>query len=307
MGYGISDSKPEPRTKKNDSMSLRQKLTLGFSPCPNDTFIFDALVHQKIDTEGLEFEVVMKDVEELNRMAFKEELDITKLSYHAYGHLMNEYMLLNSGSALGKNCGPLLITTKEKKDVFSSDPSSFKVAIPGRYTTANFLLSLAFPTIKDKEEMLFSEIETAVLNGKVDAGLIIHENRFTYQDKGLVKIEDLGEFWERTSQAPIPLGGICIKRSQSQDIQQRVDRVIKKSIQYAFENPAASRNFIQDHAQEIEDDVIQQHIELYVNDYSVDLGEEGKRAVELLYDKAVKQNIISGYKGPIFVNQKQEG
>ena len=166
--------------------------TLGFSPCPNDCFIFDALVHKKIDTEGLDFSVVMEDVEALNNRAFRKDLDITKLSYHAFLYLTDHYALLNSGSALGFNCGPLLV--KDAKTEIA-DINAASIAIPGKYTTANFLLSLAFPKASNKRETLFSDIEGAVLSHKVDAGLLIHENRFTYQQKGLEKIMDLGEFW----------------------------------------------------------------------------------------------------------------
>ena len=188
------------------------KLTLGFSPCPNDTFIFDAMVHHKIDTEGLEFEVVMEDVEELNQRAFAHELDITKLSFHAYAYLINRYVLLSAGSALGNNCGPLLIA---KKEMSEKEINNSKIAIPGKFTTANFLLGLAYPKAQNKIPVLFSEIEEAILSGKVDAGLVIHETRFTYHERGLVKIIDLGEYWEGDTGLPIPLGGIVVKRGLS--------------------------------------------------------------------------------------------
>jgi 1,4-dihydroxy-6-naphthoate synthase len=276
--------------------TLNLKLTLGFSPCPNDCFIFDALIHKKIDTEGLEFEVFMEDVETLNRRAFKGELDITKLSYHAYAHLTGKYQLLNSGSALGNNCGPLLISNS----IFQISDST-KIAIPGKYTTANFLLSLAFPAAKTKTEMVFSEIEDAVLNGKADAGLIIHENRFTYEAKGLKKIIDLGEYWEALSKAPIPLGGIVVKRDLPADLKKKVDRLIRKSVEYAFANPGASRNFVKAHAQEMSEEVMYKHIDLYVNKYSVDLGEEGKKAVQLLFDKAQELGVIEKIEEDIFL------
>ena len=175
---------------------MPQKLSIGFSPCPNDCFIFDALVHKKIDTEGLDFEMVMEDVEALNNRAFKNELDITKLSFNAYLYVQQNYILLKSGSALGFNCGPLLVCKPNKHSTFNIQHSTFQIAIPGKYTTANFLLSLAYPDAKNKIEMVFSEIEEAVLSGKVEAGLIIHEGRFTYEKKGLKKIIDLGEYWE---------------------------------------------------------------------------------------------------------------
>lgn len=271
-------------------------LTLGFSPCPNDCFIFDAMIHGKIDTEGLEFKLLMEDVESLNQKAFRTELDITKLSFHAYAYLTKHYQLLNSGSALGNNCGPLLVaSSKYQVSGFS------KIAIPGKYTTANFLFCLAFPQVKNKVEMVFSEIEDAVLSGKVDAGLIIHENRFTYEQKGLVKLMDLGEFWEDLAKAPIPLGGIVIKRELSEELKQKVDRVIRRSVEYAFANPKASLNFVKAHAQEMSEEVMYKHIELYVNDFSIGLGEEGKRAVKILFDKAAALGLIKEMKEEIFV------
>jgi len=271
---------------------------LGFSPCPNDTFIFDALVHGKIDTECLEFEVIMKDVEELNQMAFRKELDITKLSYHAFAHLTNDYVLLNAGSALGRNCGPLFISKNQHP---ISGIQHLRIAIPGKYTTANFLLLLAFPEAKNKVEMLFSEIEEAVLSGKVDAGVIIHENRFTYEQKGLKKIMDLGEWWEKETDMPIPLGGIAVKRDLSIEIQQKINRVLKRSVQFAFENPKSSYAFMHKHAQEMDKKVMYQHVDLYVNDFTLDLGEEGKRAVKLLFEKAVENGMTSKMKSDIFV------
>ena len=278
-----------------------QKITLGFSPCPNDTFIFDAMVHYKIDTEGLEFEVFMGDVEELNHKAFRSELDITKLSYHAFAHLISDYQLLNSGSALGQNCGPLLIS---KCSQLNDENSEIQVAIPGKYTTANFLFSLAYPEITNKVELIFSDIEQAVIDGKVDAGLIIHENRFTYQDKGLIKIKDLGEFWEEVYNAPIPLGGIVVKRSIESDLQQKIDRVLKRSVQFAFENPESSSDYVSQNAQAMNSEVAKQHIKLYVNEYSVDLGKTGREAVEILVNKAVDLKIIPSITKDIFVENR---
>jgi 1,4-dihydroxy-6-naphthoate synthase len=272
------------------------QLTIGFSPCPNDCFIFDAMIHGKIDTEGLVFVPVLEDVESLNQKAFKGELDITKLSFHAYAHLTKPYQLLNAGSALGNNCGPLLIANSKLKV-----ESSTRIAIPGKYTTANFLLSLAFPDAKNKIEVLFSEIENSVLNNSVDAGLIIHENRFTYEQKGLKKIIDLGEYWETLSKAPIPLGGIVIKRDRDEELKKKVDRVLRKSVEFAFANPASSRSFVKEHAQEMDEEVMYKHIDLYVNKYSIDLGIEGKRAVKLLFDKAVELGVIDKIEEEIFV------
>ena len=257
------------------------KLTLGFSPCPNDTFIFDALVHHKIDTEGLEFEVVFADVEQLNKWAFQGKLDITKISYNAFTHCVNNYVLLDSGSALGNNCGPLLI--KKPHTILTKEST---IAIPGKYTTANMLLSIAFPKNQNKVETLFSEIENHVLDGRVDAGLIIHESRFTYKEKGLVKAMDLGEFWEAETGLPIPLGGIVVRRELPLFVRNKIERVLRKSVEYAFKNPNSSATFVKYHSQEMEKDVVDAHIALYVNDYSLSLGYQGKRAVKLLFKKS---------------------
>ena len=254
------------------------KLTLGFSPCPNDTFMFDAMVHHKVDTEGLTFEVLMQDVEALNKDAFVSKLDVTKLSFNAFTRLTDSYRLLKSGSALGRNCGPLLICKKG-----SAIDSTSKIAIPGEYTTANLLLSIAFPEMTNKEEVLFSDIESLVLDGTFDAGLIIHENRFTYHERGLQKIKDLGEFWEEEKQLPIPLGGIVVKNTLPLEVQLKIQRVLKKSIQFAFDNPESSSDFVSKYAQEMSPDVMKQHIDLYVNSFSLDLGKEGEMAVETLF------------------------
>ena len=254
------------------------------------------MLHGKIDTEGLVFEVFMEDVETLNQKAFRGELDITKLSYHAYAYLTKQYQLLNAGSALGNNCGPLLVASSKLQV-----QSSTRIAIPGKYTTANFLLSLAFPEAKNKIEIIFSDIEDAVLTGKVDAGLIIHENRFTYEQKGLKKIIDLGEYWETLTKAPIPLGGIVIKRDLPNDLKAKFDRVLRKSVEYAFANPKSSLNFVKAHAQEMSEEVMYKHIDLYVNKYSIDLGAEGKRAVKLLFDKAQESEVINKIEEEIFL------
>ena len=257
------------------------KITLGFSPCPNDTFMFDALVHSKIDVEGLDFEVVMEDVEALNQRALRQDLDVTKLSYHAFLHCAQDYVLLKSGSALGKNCGPLLIQKKGNLALTSDS----KIAIPGKNTTANLLLSIAFPHLQNKVEMLFSDIEQAVTDVEVDAGLIIHENRFTYQEKGLEKIQDLGEFWEKETGLPIPLGGIVVKRDLPLEIQKKVQRVLKRSIQYAFDFPKSAKEYIRCYAKEMDEQVMYKHIKLYVNDFSLDLGVEGRQAVEEIFNR----------------------
>ena len=270
------------------------KLSLGFSPCPNDTFIFDALIHNKIDTEGLSFDVSYEDVETLNQKAFRTELDITKLSYHAYAYAANDYVLLDAGSALGFGVGPLLISGDPKlaESVSAAREGGgvweepLIVGIPGKYTTANFLLGLAFPELVHKQEMLFSAIEQALVDRQIDLGLIIHENRFTYQHKGLHKVMDLGDYWERTTGAPIPLGGIVANRKLPQDIQHTINRVIGRSVEFALANPQSGIDFIRSHAQEMSEEVMYKHIELYVNRFSVALGEEGRSAIHTLFRKA---------------------
>lgn len=274
------------------------KLSLGFSPCPNDTFIFDALIHHKIDTEGLNFEIIMDDVENLNKKAFEQTLDITKLSYAAYGFLSEFYVLSNSGSALGNKCGPLLVS--KTKDLSLSESTA--IAIPGKYTTANFLFSFAFPHLMNRKPILFSEIENAILDERVDAGVIIHENRFTFQEKGLFKLMDLGEFWEDETGFPIPLGGIAINRSLDIELQKKIQRLIRKSIEFAFQNPISSMDFTKLNAQELDDTVIKSHISLYVNDFSIDLGAKGRSAVYYLLQKMKDLKMIESIKMPIFVD-----
>lgn len=257
-------------------------LTLGFSPCPNDTFIFDALVNNKIDTEGLSFQPVLEDVQTLNEWALQGKLDVTKISYGVLPLLLKNYIVLNSGGALGKGVGPLLITKQaglENKDV-----NEMTIAIPGEHTTAHMLFSLAYPKATKKKFMVFSAIEDAVLNGDVDAGVIIHENRFTYQQKGLHKLVDLGEYWERQTGNPIPLGGIVMKRSFDSALQQKVDGLIKRSLEYAFENYPLITDYVKQHSQEMSEAVMRQHIDLYVNNYSLQLGADGKAAVNTFLD-----------------------
>lgn len=258
------------------------KLTLGFSPCPNDTFIFDALVNNKIDTEGLEFESLLEDVETLNRKAYESELDITKLSFPAFFQNAEKYVLLNSGAALGKGVGPLLISKspieKEKKEI-----ETRTIALPGKNTTANLLFSLAYPEAAKKRFIIFSSIENAVLNEETDLGVIIHENRFTYHLKGLSKVLDLGEYWEEKMKLPIPLGGIAIKKSIDDSIIQKVNSLIRKSLEFSFASYPLISDYVKRHSQEMSEDVMRQHIDLYVNNFSLDLGVDGKKAIEKLY------------------------
>lgn len=260
---------------------MKHKLTLGFSPCPNDTFIFDAIVNKRIDLDDFEFEVVLADVEELNRMAAEGKLDITKISYNAFAYVSHQYQLLNAGSALGNNCGPLLIA---KNELSAEDLKRGTIAIPGERTTANFLMSFAYPEVQNKKPLLFSEIETAVVNGDVDAGVIIHENRFTYQEKGLLKLKDLGQHWEEQTGFPIPLGGIAIRRKLHPSIRRKFDSLLRQSVQFAFDHPDASNDYVTCHAQEMDEDVMRSHINLYVNDFTLDLGEKGKASIQKMYD-----------------------
>lgn len=273
---------------------MKTKLSLAYSPCPNDCFIFDALVHGKIDTGDLSFDVQLEDVETLNQNALNGTYDISKLSFAAYARVMHQYIMLRAGSALGFNCGPLLVKKKDKS--LAANEEDWKVAIPGELTTANFLLSIAYPKIKKKEILLFSEIEDAVLQGKMDAGLIIHESRFTYQDKGLEKIADLGEFWDKLSGAPIPLGGIVIRRDLPLELQEQVNGLIRKSVEYAFAHPESSMPYVRAHAQEMSEEVMKKHIALYVNAFSIDLGAEGKKAIELLFSHAGTGNKAASQK-----------
>ena len=267
------------------------KLTLGFSPCPNDTFIFDAMVNGKIDTMGIKFDYVMEDVETLNVWVEEGKLDITKLSYNTFIHTVNQYALLHSGSALGEGVGPLLVS-KQPLDLSKID--TYKIAIPGFKTTANLLFTLAFPQAKNKTELVFSEIEAAVLSGEYDAGLIIHEGRFTYQQKGLTKIIDMGDWWEKTTNAAIPLGGIVIRRSFDKEICTIVDRIIKESLAYSWKRYPELSSFITENAQEMEEDVMRKHINLYVNKYTTDLGDTGRLAITTLFEKAKAGGLIKG-------------
>lgn len=259
------------------------KLTLGFSPCPNDTFIFDALVNNLIPTQGFEFDVVMEDVETLNRMAAEGRLDVTKLSFSALLPLTQIYALLQSGAALGRGVGPLLVA---KEDFQLGEISAKSIAIPGKQTTANLLFSLAFPQALNKTEVVFSDVADGILSGQFDAGLMIHEGRFTYEKRGLKKLLDLGEWWEQTSGAPIPLGGIAVKRKYGKEIYEKLNTLLAQSIGYAWRRYPALSDFITDNAQEMEEDVMRSHINLYVNDFTTDLGAEGKKAIAVLQEKA---------------------
>lgn len=276
----------------------KHRLSLGFSSCPNDTFIFDAIVHGKVDTEGLGFDLSMNDVEELNKKALKTELDITKISLFAYTRFFDQYQLLDAGSAMGFGCGPLLIS---KNNIETEDIHNKKIAIPGKYTTANFLMSFAFPFASNKTPVLFSEIEDAVLSGEFDAGVIIHENRFTYQQKGLHKIVDLGEIWEKKTGTPIPLGGIAVKRNLPDELKKSIEGIMRRSVEYALKHPSSSTDFVSKNAQAMEPSVMKKHIALYVNDYTVSLGNPGRNAIHFLYNKAFELNLTERIPEDIFV------
>lgn len=255
-------------------------LTLGFTPCPNDTFIFDALVNKKIDTGNFDFEVMMEDVETLNEYALEGKLDVTKLSFPAFFKSSDTYILLNSGGALGQGVGPLLISNTQLP---LSKIATSTIAIPGLNTTANLLLGYAFPAANQKLPMPFNEIEEAVLMGKTELGVIIHESRFTYQLKGLTKVVDLGAFWEQSKQIPIPLGGIAIKRTIEKSKSIQINQLVRESLLFAYENYPPVSDYVKEHAVELDEKVMQQHIELYVNDFSLDFGEKGREAIEELY------------------------
>ena len=256
------------------------KFSLGFSPCPNDTFIFDALVNKKIDTEGLDFEVHLEDVQTLNNFALENRFDFSKISYGVMPLLLETHTLLNSGGAMGNGVGPLLIC--KDPNITPDEVNHLRIAIPGKNTTAYLLFSYVYPNAKNISFYVFNEIEAAVLSGEVDAGVIIHENRFTYAQKGLYKISDLGAEWESKTKSPIALGGIVASNRIPKPIMQQVDQLIAKSVAYAFNNYPSISEYVSCHAQEMSKAVMRQHIDLYVNDFSADMGETGKNAIETL-------------------------
>ena len=265
------------------------KLTLGFSPCPNDTFIFDALINKKIDTAGFEFDAVLADVETLNQWALEGKLDITKLSFPAFFRSLDNYTLLNAGSAVGKGVGPLLISDAAH-EVSDDEINQASVALPGIHTTANLLFTFAYPEATDKKFMIFSAIEDALVNKETDLGVIIHENRFTYQQKGLHKVKDLGEYWEQKMELPIPLGGIAINQSIKRSAALKINELIRQSIEFAFKNYPLIPDYVKQHSQEMNEGVMRQHIDLYVNNFSLDLGDKGREAIESLHQVFLELN-----------------
>lgn len=259
-------------------MTRTHPLTIGFSPCPNDTFIFHAMTHGLVEAPGISFaKEVLADVETLNEWALGGRFDVSKVSFHAFGHILDEYVLLDAGSALGRGCGPLLVAGKP---LSRDDLAGLKVAIPGNYTTAAMLLRLCVPQCDQLVVMGFEQIMPAIVAGEVDAGVIIHESRFTYPQYGLHLIQDLGYWWEELSGHPIPLGGIVARRSLGQEKIGKVEAMIRDSVRWAFAHPADSQPYIKMHAQEIDEQVTREHISLYVNSYSEHLGEKGVAAVE---------------------------
>ena len=265
-----------------------KNVTLGFSTCPNDTFIFHAMLHGKVATSDFEFEPHLHDVQELNQKAFVQEYDVTKLSFYAYLKVRKFYEILDSGSALGFGCGPLLIgRTGDVPD------KTARIAIPGELTTAYLLLRLWRPDLQNVVPTRFDKILPGVQSGEYDAGLIIHEGRFVYPEYGCKKIIDLGEWWESETGCPIPLG--CIAISKKPGIYTRkadIDLILKSSVSYAFSHREASRTYIKQYAQELEDTVVDNHISLYVNDFTYSLGEDGRKSIEILENMATEKEIL---------------
>jgi 1,4-dihydroxy-6-naphthoate synthase len=258
---------------------LGDALQTYISPCPNDTFAFDALLNGKLKNTNLTFNYHLKDIEELNQIALLAQADIIKVSFALWPKLKTHYDLLPCGAALGNNVGPLFISAKKEIDI--TNPN-LKIAIPGIHTTANFLLQYAYPNLKNKSAVLFSDIEQKVLDGHFDAGVIIHENRFTYANRGLHKIADLGELWFNKTHLPIPLGGILIKKTLPQSIKNEVANMLKTSIEMAWQRYPSLPLFVTQHAQEMSEPIMRQHIELYVNDYTKNLGVKGMEAIALM-------------------------
>jgi 1,4-dihydroxy-6-naphthoate synthase len=271
------------------------RLSLGYSPCPNDCFIFYALAHSKVSPD-INWQIRLEDVEALNQLAKQSVLDVSKISYHAYAHLMNDYVMLPAGGALGKGVGPLIVT-KEKLETLSNK----RVAIPGGLTTANLLLKLSQPDDINIVTLRYDQIMPAIAKGEVDAGLIIHESRFTYPNYGLQKFLDVGEWWEETTGHLLPLGGIIAKRSLGEENLQRINTAIKESLEYAYTHPDETKPYVAQYAQEMSEEVRQKHIDLYVNEHSLDIGETGKAAVIELFRRAEERSLIPKVSKEIFL------
>lgn len=273
------------------------QLTLGYSPCPNDTFIFNALIQGLIPCPDVVFEERLEDVETLNQLALARQLDLTKISYHAFGHLRNDYVLLHSGGALGRGCGPLVVATQP---LTMEQLKHQQLLIPGELTTANLLLQLYGSEFSNLRILPFDQIMPALQRGEAAAGVIIHESRFTYQQHGFHQVLDLGQWWEQQTGLPIPLGGILAKRSLPNALIEQIDQALSASVRYAQENPQAAADYIRNHAQELSDNVTRDHIKLYVNEFSVDLGDEGIAAVKELLSRAEKRGLIPACSLPLF-------
>ena len=283
------------------------KLKLAYSPCPNDTFIFHAMVHSLVDCEGLSFEVTLADVENLNQGASRGEYDICKMSYHTYFHFSQQYIMLRSGSALGYNNGPLFVTSdtnsllKEDGSINTELLATSNIAIPGELTTAALLLKIIYPQITHTTPVIFSDIEKMVSSGQFAGGVLIHEGRFTYQKKGLKLIADLGEKWQQISQLPIPLGGIAVSRSLEEALAKKINRVLHRSIKYAINNPGISKDYVCSYARELDQEVINKHIALFVNDFTLEIGSKGQEAVNYMFEKAVEYNLVRNRPSNLFI------
>jgi 1,4-dihydroxy-6-naphthoate synthase len=263
-------------------------LTLGYSPCPNDTFIFSGLALGKIPLQRIAFaQPQLEDVETLNTWAMQARIDVTKLSFHALGHAAASYAMLESGAALGRGCGPLLVTAQAE-----GDPAGWTIAVPGQYTTAALLLRLFLPAHRQTRIMRFEQIMAAVCSGQVDAGVIIHESRFTYQERGLRCVQDLGAWWEQETGLPVPLGCIAARKSLAATTVREIEEAVAASMSWAGSHQEECRSYIREHAQEMDEAVLAKHISLYVNDFSLKLGQEGRAAVQELFRRGQEAGIF---------------
>jgi 1,4-dihydroxy-6-naphthoate synthase len=282
---------------------MARRLTIGFSSCPNDTFIVHALVSGAVEIEGVELEVVMEDIEALNRRATEpgaQRLDITKLSVSALGRATERYACLGAGAALGRGCGPLVVRHRDRADLARlSDLAGARIAIPGVHTTAWLLLRTFGPHVVPVP-MRFDAVMPAVARGEVEAGLVIHESRFTYPVHGLVAVADLGELWEADTGGPLPLGVIAIDRDLL-PLAVAIEDGIRRSVRAAWADPNPSRGYIREHAQELADDVCARHIALYVNAWSADLGPDGRRAIETMLARGEAAGLLPTPTRPLFV------
>jgi len=276
---------------------MKPQLTLAYSPCPNDTFLFYHLIHENI-SEFFSVKEELHDVEKLNIDSEKKKFDVTKLSFFAYFHVMEGYTLLNSGSALGRGCGPLLVKKKGKN---LKKIKGEKILVPGLKTTANLLLNVYLDKNFQPEPIRYDLIMDKILHEDFDLGVIIHEERFTYEDRGLEKVIDLGDYWENLTGKAIPLGAIAIKRSINNELQKEFDKSLKKSLYLAYQFPEKTRKYILENSQVKDEEVVKSHIDLYVNDFTKDLGQEGKEAVSALWEKAKSLGLVKENKNKMFI------